>query len=179
MDRSADKILVVALLGCLGVLLLAVVAAVAFAGGVVVASVQRQGAVALLPPAATMMPAPPVAQPTPGVMPGNPRTATGTAPRGNPGNPAAAPTVRTTATSRATAGATPASRPVIRAIDLPANDLVYHPASQRIWASVPATGGQWGNSVVPIDPATGVVGTAIFVGSEPTRLALTDDGRYL
>jgi hypothetical protein len=36
-----------------------------------------------------------------------------------------------------------------------------------------------GNSIVAIDPLTGTLGTPIAIGSEPTRLSLSDDGRYL
>jgi hypothetical protein len=36
-----------------------------------------------------------------------------------------------------------------------------------------------GNSIVSIDPLTGALGTPIPIGSEPMRLSLSDDGRYL
>jgi hypothetical protein len=65
-------------------------------------------------------------------------------------------------------------------LPLPANDLVYNPATQLLYASVPSSGGSaLGNSVVSIDPFTGTLGTPIFVGSEPTRLALSNDGTVL
>lgn len=76
-------------------------------------------------------------------------------------------------------GAAPAAAGSFRTIALPANDLVYDPAAKRIYASVPSRAGAIGNSVVAIDPMTGRVGPALFVGGEPSRLALSDDGRSL
>lgn len=67
----------------------------------------------------------------------------------------------------------------VRQISLPANDLVYSPLTGKVYASVPSGGGLVGNSVAAIDPATGLVGPVIWVGSEPNRLAVSDDGRFL
>jgi uncharacterized repeat protein (TIGR01451 family) len=73
----------------------------------------------------------------------------------------------------------PAHADEIRQIRLATNDLVYDRFSLRIYASVPSSAGSGGNSVVPIDPETGSIGSPVFVGSEPGKLALSDDGRYL
>jgi DNA-binding beta-propeller fold protein YncE len=52
--------------------------------------------------------------------------------------------------------------------------------SDRIYASVPSRGGALrGNTITQIDPHTGALGTSVFVVSEPTKLALTDDGSRL
>jgi uncharacterized repeat protein (TIGR01451 family) len=67
----------------------------------------------------------------------------------------------------------------VQQLSLMARDLLYDRVSRRIYASVPSSAGAIGNSVVPIDPVTGAVGVPIPVGSEPGRLALSDDGRYL
>jgi hypothetical protein len=64
-------------------------------------------------------------------------------------------------------------------LELAANDLIYDPVSQTIYASVPGRAGGIGNSVVPVDPFTGALGTPVFVGSEPTRLSVSDDGQFL
>lgn len=65
-------------------------------------------------------------------------------------------------------------------IDLPTNDLVYDPRRGKIYASAPSgAGSTYGNRIVPIDVPTATVGTPIFVGSEPNRLAISDDGQYL
>ncbi|HWD38110.1 MAG TPA: hypothetical protein VG944_04625, partial [Fimbriimonas sp.] len=39
-------------------------------------------------------------------------------------------------------------------------------------------GGQYANSVVAVDPATGNVGTQISLPVEPNLIAITDDGQY-
>jgi sugar lactone lactonase YvrE len=60
------------------------------------------------------------------------------------------------------------------------NSMVYNPANGLFYLSVPsAAGAPYGNSVISIDPLTGTLGTPIPVGSEPNRMALTADGRYL
>lgn len=65
-------------------------------------------------------------------------------------------------------------------LSLQANDLIYNTATQLLYASVPsAAGPSLGNSIVPIDPYTGVLGTPIFVGSEPNKMALSSDGTVI
>jgi uncharacterized protein (TIGR03437 family) len=74
-----------------------------------------------------------------------------------------------------------ASSPVYLAvtIGLSAKSLVYDKTRGILYASVPSSQGSLGNRVVPIDPNTGVLGQAIFVGSEPGKMAISDDGAYL
>lgn len=67
----------------------------------------------------------------------------------------------------------------IRRIPLTTNDLVYSSSTGKIYASVPSSAGSRGNSITTIDPATGVVGNSTFIGSEPNKLALADDGHNL
>lgn len=65
-------------------------------------------------------------------------------------------------------------------ISLPANALVYSSATQLLYASVGDSGGpKLGNSIVPIDPNTGALGTPIFVGSEPQKMAISSDGTVI
>lgn len=65
----------------------------------------------------------------------------------------------------------------IVSVSLPINDMVYDPVSNRILASVPSSAGPLrGNTITPIDPQTGALGDSVFVNSEPTILALADDG---
>lgn len=64
------------------------------------------------------------------------------------------------------------------AVDLIANDLVYDAGRDLIWASVPSSGGGRGNSVTSIG-RDGTLGQSIYVGSEPNKLALSDDGQFL
>lgn len=75
----------------------------------------------------------------------------------------------------------------VRSIELPANGLIFDPGSGRLYASVPSRIWPFGtpipraiaNSIVPIDPRTGELGAPAFVGSEPNRLALSDDASTL
>jgi hypothetical protein len=79
---------------------------------------------------------------------------------------------------------TPPSEPVptattAAALTLMANDLVYNPFDFRLYASVSSQQGPEGNSIAVIDPYAGTLVKTIFVGSEPTKLALSDDGQSL
>jgi DNA-binding beta-propeller fold protein YncE len=63
---------------------------------------------------------------------------------------------------------------------VPANDLAYSADTGMLYASVPSSAGpSLGNSIVPVDPNTGTIGTPIFVGSEPGKMALSSDGTVL
>jgi len=57
------------------------------------------------------------------------------------------------------------------------NDIIYDPVGGLIWASVPSIVG--GNGVISIDPYTGERSPLVFVGSEPAKLAISNDGRSL
>lgn len=67
----------------------------------------------------------------------------------------------------------------VRVIGLATSDLVYDQATQTIFASVPSRAGAAGNSIAPIDPSTGAIGSTVFVGSEPGKLAISDDGQHI
>lgn len=60
-----------------------------------------------------------------------------------------------------------------------ANDIVWDPKHQLIYASVPSSAAQNPNSVVAIDPTTGLVTKSVFAGSGPDLLAISDDGQFL
>ncbi len=64
-------------------------------------------------------------------------------------------------------------------LDLPANDLVWDPYAQRIYASIPSSYGVNGNTIAVINPTTGAITGYYYAGSEPTMLALTSDSQYL
>lgn len=77
---------------------------------------------------------------------------------------------------------TPTPQPLttqIRQITLAANDLVYESVGQRIYASVGSQGGERANTITPINPATGTMGTSVPIGPDPDKLALSTDGRVL
>ena len=64
---------------------------------------------------------------------------------------------------------------VYRAITLSTKDLIYDRPGARIWASVPGTAPNRANTMTPIDPATGTLGASAFIGSDPGKLAISDD----
>jgi len=65
-------------------------------------------------------------------------------------------------------------------ISLPTNDLTYSSFTGLLYASVPSSGGpSLGNSIVSIDPNTGIMGAPIFVCSEPTKMAISSDGKVI
>jgi YVTN family beta-propeller protein len=66
-----------------------------------------------------------------------------------------------------------------RVVNEPTNDVAWDPWHGRLYASVPGTSATRGNSVLVIDPATGAVLRSVLVGSEPSRLAVSGDGRFL
>lgn len=67
----------------------------------------------------------------------------------------------------------------VTVLNLPANDIVWDPFAQRIYASLPSSFGSHGNSIVVINPFNGKVFGYHFAGSEPGALALSGDSHYL
>jgi hypothetical protein len=64
-------------------------------------------------------------------------------------------------------------------VNLNATKIVYEPISKLLYAAIPATSATNPNTVISIDPVTGTLGTPIPVLTNPTQLALSDDGHYL
>jgi len=60
-----------------------------------------------------------------------------------------------------------------------ANDVVWDPQHKLIYASVPGSAAKNANSVVAIDPTTGLITNSVFAGSEPDLMAISDDGQFL
>jgi Calx-beta domain len=67
----------------------------------------------------------------------------------------------------------------IRQVPLINNDIAYSPSTGLFYASVPSTAGSSGNSIQSINPETGALGSSVFIGSEPTKLAMSDDNQTL
>lgn len=67
----------------------------------------------------------------------------------------------------------------VRTLNIPANDLIWDPKAQLIYASLPSSYGTNGNSIAVINPSSGKIVAYHFVGSEPTQLALSADSSYL
>jgi hypothetical protein len=60
-----------------------------------------------------------------------------------------------------------------------ANDMVWSAAMQRIYLSFPSSAGAYANRIAALDPITGEITASAVAGSEPERLAVSDDGAYL
>jgi len=67
----------------------------------------------------------------------------------------------------------------ITTLDLPANDIVWDPYAQLLYASLPSSYGENGNTIAVINPAKGKINGYYFAGSEPSQLALSSDSQYL
>jgi trimeric autotransporter adhesin len=67
----------------------------------------------------------------------------------------------------------------IRILNIPANDLIWDPVARRIYASLPSSFGENGNSIAVINPINGNVLAYHFAGSEPNQLAISSDSAYL
>jgi uncharacterized repeat protein (TIGR01451 family) len=60
------------------------------------------------------------------------------------------------------------------------NHILYEPFSGKLYASVGSGSGTvTGNSIAPITPATATIGTPVYVGSQPTKMAISDDGNIM
>jgi uncharacterized repeat protein (TIGR01451 family) len=69
---------------------------------------------------------------------------------------------------------------VYNIVYLSANHIIYNPYDRLLYASVNSAATQVaGNSIVTIDPLTGAMGKAVTVGSQPSSIALSDDGQAL
>ncbi|HZR18648.1 MAG TPA: hypothetical protein VFE51_15250, partial [Verrucomicrobiae bacterium] len=63
--------------------------------------------------------------------------------------------------------------------DFYATDLLYDSKAQRIYATVPAASTNFANCLVVIDPVVGRIETNYFLGDDPQKMALSDDGQFL
>ena len=69
---------------------------------------------------------------------------------------------------------------VYQVLAVQANQLAFDPFTRDIYATIPsAWKGVAGNSLLPIDPGTGKIGTPLPVGREPNLMAETSDGNFL
>jgi hypothetical protein len=60
------------------------------------------------------------------------------------------------------------------------NHILYEPFSGKLYASVGSGSGTvTGNSIAAITPASATVGTPVYVGSQPTKMAISDDGNIM
>lgn len=68
---------------------------------------------------------------------------------------------------------------VVQRLRIEASDLAWDPARGLLYLSIPSTAGAHANSVVAVDPMTLQVTQSVFVGSNPGRVARSDDGQFL
>ena len=59
------------------------------------------------------------------------------------------------------------------------NDVTYSSTTGKLYVSVSSNGGSVGNTITTVDPLTGNLSNSVFVGSEPNKLALSDNGTTL
>ena len=67
----------------------------------------------------------------------------------------------------------------VKVMNFAAYDIIYDSISNRIYATLPSVDGTIGNSIGIINPNTQALENTVFMGSEPSVLALSDDGKYI
>jgi hypothetical protein len=59
------------------------------------------------------------------------------------------------------------------------NDLVWDATAAKIYVSMPGIQGDLGDAIAIIDPVAGTVTNTGFLGSDPARLSISNNGQYL
>jgi hypothetical protein len=95
------------------------------------------------------------------------------------GDLAAAGTSNVTVFNPAPGGGTSGSVTLYVYLSLPVGDIIFDPFTRLIYASVAGSAGTIGNTITEINPATGTIGQSFFIGSEPKKLAISEDGKTL
>ncbi len=67
----------------------------------------------------------------------------------------------------------------VNTVDVTTNDLVYDSNTDRIYVSIPSSNGSNGNSIGVINPNNYTLENTVFIGSEPSVLAISDDGQFI
>lgn len=68
---------------------------------------------------------------------------------------------------------------VTNIVNVTTNDLVYDSNTDRIYVSIPSSNGSNGNSIGVINPNDYTLENTVFIGSEPTVLAISDNGQFI
>jgi hypothetical protein len=58
-------------------------------------------------------------------------------------------------------------------------DLAWNTSQRKLYVSMPSVQGILGNQIAVVDPASGKITTSPFVGSDPTKLSISDDAQFL
>lgn len=67
----------------------------------------------------------------------------------------------------------------VSVLNLTTNEIVYSVYNNQIYASIPSANGSNGNSIGVINPLTSSLVNTYSIGSEPTVIAISDDGQTL
>jgi hypothetical protein len=68
----------------------------------------------------------------------------------------------------------------VRTFDVPVGDVAWSQLTNRLYVSVPGVAGSaFGNSISRVEPLTGEISSSAFIGSEPGRLAISDNGEVI
>lgn len=67
----------------------------------------------------------------------------------------------------------------VNVINVTSNDLVYDQITDKIYISIPSSNGSNGNSIGVINIDNYTLENTYFIGSEPTVLAISDNGQYI
>src|SRR4029079_6882884 len=67
----------------------------------------------------------------------------------------------------------------IRKLDLATSDLIVDQSTHLIYASVPGGVLTRGNSITQSEPVAGTIGASIPVGSDPNKLAISDNNQFI
>ena len=60
-----------------------------------------------------------------------------------------------------------------------AQDIIWDAAHGKLYVSIPSTDPTAPNSIVPIDPVNGRIGTPVAAGNNPNRFSISSDSAYL
>lgn len=68
---------------------------------------------------------------------------------------------------------------LVRRVPMQANDFVFSPSQNAIFAAVSPTDDSRANTITRINPVTGMIGDSVPFGVNPDQMAISDDGRSL
>ena len=64
-------------------------------------------------------------------------------------------------------------------VNIKTTDMLYDKKTDRIYVAIASTNGSNGNSIGVINPHTKSLESTVYVGSDPTVLAISDDSKYI
>jgi hypothetical protein len=67
----------------------------------------------------------------------------------------------------------------IFSLSITTNEIIYNSNDHLLYATRPSRIGSDGNSIIRIDPLNGQIAGSVYVGSEPNKMAVADDGQTM